>query len=670
MQQVEGAHWRSLSDSLHVRMEDVGAERGTIYSEDGEMLSTSIPRFDVFIDFAADGLREKNGRRFRENVDSLSYCLAKLFKDKSEDEYARILNNGYKSKSRYFSLRKKMSFREYQQLREFPLVRLGRNKSGFIFDSESIRLNPYQQLAFRTIGLDRRNAQKVGLEQTYDSILEGQTGKRLVRYIAGGVRIPVDEDNQIEPENGKDIITTLNMQMQEVAESALMNMMIQSESESGCVIVMEVKTGKIKAIANLGRQSDGTYTENYNYALRTSEPGSTIKLATLLAGLSEGADINSPLQIGNSLTGYVGVRSITDDHFYKPVMTVKEAFAQSSNIGMARLGYNTFASQPKKFLDYLHKFRLDQRTGIDLLGEPKPLLPKMTKSNEGLHAMVTMSFGYAIQISPLQTLMLYNAVANNGKMMQPYLVTDVLQNGVSIKKVEPVVIDEAIASPEVIKAAQESLHQVTVDGTAKGIFAKSGFDVAGKTGTAHVADGKYKYEDGVYQASFAGYFPYQNPQYSCIVVIKTKPHVGLHFGGQLAAPVFRTIAERLHTLYIREAPKTETKIEGDSSYYKYAGSTKDFQTIMKSMNAKYNSSNISAAYASFTKQGSRANIDGYSVNKNTMPSLQNLTLKDALAMCEEAGLKVNTNGVGRVRSQSIAEGQTIRKGDKINIELN
>ncbi|MCW3087870.1 MAG: cell division protein FtsI, partial [Sediminibacterium sp.] len=286
IQQVQGAHWRSMSDSLHQKLDEIEAERGTIYSEDGQMLSTSIPQFDIYMDFRVASLHEKNGLLFRQNLDSLSESLANLFADQPPGEYKAILQQGYKANDGYFLLRRKISFREYEQLRKFPLFRLGRYKSGLIANEKTIRLNPYQMLAFRTIGL-ARDSNKVGLEMTYDSLLKGRNGKQLVRNIAGGVRVPVDDTYEIEPETGKDIVSTIDVFIQDITENALMKMMLKNEAEHGCAIVMEVKTGKIKAIANLGKRSNGTYWEDFNYAISPTEPGSTFKLATMLALLED-----------------------------------------------------------------------------------------------------------------------------------------------------------------------------------------------------------------------------------------------------------------------------------------------------------------------------------------------------------------------------------------------
>ncbi len=286
IQSVQGNYWRALSDSLHQKYVDLSAERGTIYSEDGNMLSTSVPYFNIYIDFDAEGLREKKGKRFKDNLDSLSLCLANLFRDQSAAAYKKQLLQGYREADRYYLLHRNLPFDQYKQLRSFPLVREGRNKSGFIIDASSKRLNPFGLLANRTIGLSRDNAQNVGLERTYDSLLKGENGRKLVRYLNAGTYIPV-EGYEIDPENGKDILTTINVNTQDITENALLSMMIENECEHGTCIVMETSTGKIKAMANLGRQADGSYWEDLNYAIRASEPGSTFKLATLLSLLED-----------------------------------------------------------------------------------------------------------------------------------------------------------------------------------------------------------------------------------------------------------------------------------------------------------------------------------------------------------------------------------------------
>jgi cell division protein FtsI (penicillin-binding protein 3) len=671
IQNVEGNHWRSMSDSMHQRFVELDAERGTIYSEDGQMLSTSVPYFDLYMDFAADGLREKNGKRFKENLDSFAISLSKFFNDKSVSEYKKDLKQAYNVKDRYYLIKKGLSFEQYKEFRTFPLVRQGRNKSGVIAEIKSKRLNPFGLLAKRTIGLSRDNAQNVGLERTFDTLLKGTTGKRLVRFIAGGAAVPV-EGYEIDPENGRDIITTLDIQMQDIVESALMKMMVQSDAQYGTCIVMETKTGKIKAIANLGRNKDGAYSENLNYALQTTEPGSTIKLATLLAVLDHGTTkINDWVEVGSTGSAYVGVRNVNDaERAPKPVMTVRECFAHSSNVGMSKIAYKAFATEPDKYKSYLEKFHLNKRTGIDLLGEGAPRLPKVKRNKEGLHAMITASFGYAIQISPLHTLMLYNGVANGGKMMKPYLVNSIKNNGVTVKQFEPTVLDEELAKPEVIKAAKICMEAVVTEGTAKDVFKETPFSVAGKTGTAHVAGGDVKYYHGVYQASFAGYFPADKPEYSCIVLIKTKPHAALHYGGQLAAPVFKEVATKLYAMYVQGKKNNAMPVTPDSSLFSYAGYTPDVRTIFQQVNVKPLDSSAKNNWSLVYSNNYKPVIKPIPVSKNIMPDLSSMTLKDALFEMENRSMKVVVRGRGKVVAQDIAPGSTISKNGTVTILLN
>ncbi|MEJ7588657.1 MAG: penicillin-binding transpeptidase domain-containing protein [Ferruginibacter sp.] len=346
IQHVEGAFWQSMGDSLHLKYVPLQAERGTIFSEDGNMLSTSIPIFDVYVDFGAEGLREKNGRRFKDNIDSLSISMANLFGDKSKAAYKKEFQLAYKNKDRYYTLKKKISFIEYAQLRDFPLVRQGRNKSGFMIDPRDKRINPYVLLANRTIGLSRDNSKlNVGIEQSYDSVLKGTTGQRLMRYIAGAY-MPV-EGAVVEPENGKDIITTLDTYMQDVAEIALMKMLSGNNSVHGTAIVMETATGKIKAIANLGKQPDGSYAEDLNYGIgKATEPGSIFKLATLLSLMEDKyVDKNSIVDCEGGAKFFYGLR-IKDAHLGMGAVTIKDAFLRSSNVAFAKLADQYYHHEP------------------------------------------------------------------------------------------------------------------------------------------------------------------------------------------------------------------------------------------------------------------------------------------------------------------------------------
>ncbi|MBS1746735.1 MAG: transpeptidase family protein [Bacteroidetes bacterium] len=673
IQQLQGAYWRNTSDSMHTRIEEVDAERGTIYSEDGQMLSTSIPQFDVYIDFKADGLIQNNGKVFKENVDSLSICLANLFKDKSAKEYESLLRKGYASKNRYFSLKKKVSFDQYQQLKNFPLVRLGKNKSGFIADIQNIRLNPYQLLAFRTIGLERQNAQKVGLEQTYDSVLRGTTGKRLVRYISGGVAVPVNEDYDIEPKNGKDIVTTLDSRIQEITENALMKMMVQNEAEHGCAIVMEVKTGKIKAIANLGRQKDGSYWEDFNYAMTPTEPGSTFKVATMLSILEDKKyNLNSIINLEGGKWDINGRTVYDAEEHVQSIVTVKRAFELSSNVGMAKLVYSSYASNPMQFINHLKTLHLDSATGIDLYGERPPFIDHPGSKYWSATTLPWMAFGYNVLVTPLHICMLYNAVANNGEMMRPYLLNAVKQEGNIVRQTQPFQI-EKICDSTTLQQIRECLEGVCSEpgSTAYKLFKGESYSVAGKTGTALVANGKRGYADHIYQSSFAGYFPADNPQYTCVVVIKNKPHAASFYGASVAGPVFKEIADRLITLNspLPDTTRYLTLQANNNEKYNYAGYQTDIKTVLAAMHVEYQDS-AKTNWARMSNRQSQAILSDIPVSKKTMPSLSGLGLKDALYICENEGLVVQVEGVGKVANQSIAVGTAIAKGQQIKLELN
>lgn len=678
IQRFQGEHWRSMSDSMHQKIQELDADRGTIYSEDGQMLSTSLPQFDIYMDFQADGLRDKGGKVFKENIDSFAISLAGYFGDKTSAQYKKELQAAYKSKSRYYSLRKKMTFEDYKAFRSFPLVKLGRNKSGVIVEENSKRISPFGLLANRTIGLSREHVasngklkkQNVGLEKTYDSLLIGQKGQRLVRYIAGGA-VPV-EGFQIEPENGKDVFTTLDVNIQDISENALLRMMESSEAQYGTCIVMEVKTGKIKAIANLGRRPDGSYWEDDNYALRVTEPGSTIKLATLLAVLDKGtSSLNDMVEVGSAGRLQVGPRIVNDaERSPKAVMTVKECFAHSSNVGMSKLAFKAFANNPKEFKEYLHRYHLDVRSPIDLSNIPAPRLAPLENKNGGLMNMLTMSFGYAINVSPLHTLSLYNAIANDGKMMKPYLVNSIQSNGIVIKQFEPTVLDKNICKPEVAKAARESMEAVVTEGTGRPAFKNMPFAVAGKTGTAHVADGDIKYGHGVYQASFVGYFPADKPVYSCIVVVRTKPHAAAHYGGMLGAPVFREIATKLYAMYVDQKPATMYTAKKDSSTYFYAGNTKNIKQVFGTFNMWYADSVQQANWTSvYAGNNYQPVLRTNTVREKLMPNVKGMGLKDALYLLESMGLKVTISGKGKVANQSVAPGSALAKGVTVVLEL-
>jgi cell division protein FtsI (penicillin-binding protein 3) len=678
IQQVQGSYWREQAKDQQQKFVEIDAQRGTIYSEDGRMLSTSTPYFDIYVDFAAEGLRDKNGKRFEDNLDSLSIGLATMFPEKSKASWRRELKNGYQKKNRYYLLKKNLTFQQYKQLRSLPLVREGKNKSGFIADVKDKRLNPFGLLANRTIGLSREyidsggnmRSMNVGLEKTYDDQLRGESGKRLMRKIAAGVFAPVD-GSEIEPQNGKDIITTLDVNIQDIAENALLNVLTTNECEYGTCIVMEVATGKVKAIANLSRREDGSYWENFNYAIQASEPGSTFKLATMLSLLE---DQLITLQQHINLEGgswNVNGRTVYDTEDHGTDATIKHAFELSSNVGMAKLAMTYYAKNPNRFINHIKKLRFDQPTGIDLLGEAQPVIKTPKSRTWSATSLPWMSFGYEVMVSPLQTLMLYNAVANGGKMMKPYLVNAVQENGVTIHANQPQVLEESICSAKTLKLLRECLEGVCEEGTGAVLFKGAPYKVAGKTGTALMANGNRGYSDHIYQSSFAGYFPADHPQYSCIVVIRNKPFAPVYYGAKIAGPVFKELADKLYALNADQSRGLkQLALKKDSSYYRYAGATEDLKEVMEKLNMKYRDSAKTEEWAHVYAVNYQPVINNRNVSNKIMPDMRGMGLKDALFLLENRKMKVVFHGRGKVNSQSIEPGTYVSNHQTVTLELN
>ncbi|GAC1383242.1 MAG: penicillin-binding protein [Ginsengibacter sp.] len=674
IQNVQGAYWKDMNKHLHLKYRDVYAERGSIYSEDGNMLSTSIPVFDVFIDFGADGLREKNGKRFRENVDSLSIGLSALFMDQSPESYKKILTDAYNNEDRYFSLKKKITFEQYEQLKNFKLVKQGKNKSGFLIDEKDNRVNPYVLMANRTIGLSRGDTSKnVGLERSYDSLLKGQTGKQLMRYMAGAY-VPVD-GAKIEPEMGKDIVTTIDTYIQDITENALLRMMSTNNSISGSCIVMETATGKIKAIANLGKQQNGSYAEDYNYAIgKKTEPGSIFKLATLISLFEDKyVDTNTIVDCEKGKRSFYGL-SIKDSHLGTGEITVKEAFARSSNVAFAKLAEQYYHENPSQFTNHLHLLRLDQKAGVDIEGQARPLIKKPDGGYWTKTTLPFMAHGYEELVTPLNMLMVYNAVANNGRMMKPYLVNAIRDRGVEVKTFYPKVLVDKICRDDVLAKLKECMLAVVESehGTAHTLKTND-YKFGGKTGTAVSAlDNRgYNKENKIYQSSFIGFFPYDNPKYTISVVIQNGKESKLAYGGVVAGPVFKEVADKIVATRMGMTSPAIQRVK-DSIRYNYAGLKSDVNKIFTELRIPYKDSSENGYWRSVNIYNDNVNTTMQNNNVSTTftPSVLGYGMKDALYMLENMGLKVITSGRGKVIYQSLAAGTNFTKGQKIELQLN
>jgi len=650
---------------MNLRNDTLFSERGNIYSEDGVLLCSTIPQFDLHIDFSV--IKKDT---FTKYIDTLASSFAAIFKDKSKAAYYNELTAEFNDTARYYELAHNLPYYDYQLIKQLPIMKLGSRKGGLVVEQKNKRVNPFNVMALRTIGLWRKNSQVIGLEATYDSMLKGENGHCVKQRMPGGQWMII-QGSELEPTNGFDLLTTLDVSIQDIAEHALESQVSKFECLYGTCIVMEVKTGKIKAIANLGRQKDGSYWEDFNYALIPTEPGSTFKLMTLLS-LFNDKHITVDDQV-NAQGGSAsfGNRTMKDSHLGLGVLSVKQAFALSSNVAMAKLAYQFYAANPTAYTNFLKKLQLDQKTGIDLLGERRPVVKTPLNKSWSATSLPWMATGYEVMIAPLRTCMIYNAVANNGTMMKPYLVNAIRSFDKDVQVFEPEVVVPQIASKDAIRQARQALEEVVLTGTGKHIQSPF-YSIAGKTGTAQVADKGISYADGVYQGSFVGYFPANNPTYTIAVVIRTKPHSGAYYGGTIAAPVFRMIADKIYANSIGQNHHqldSLTKV----NYSNVVAVAQQGSKVNKLMQAlKYKSANTSnATWTQLQDLSSTgAKTAGVPIYANNMPDLSNMHLSRAIALLEACGLKVEVKGVGQKVTQSILPGQKIVKGQKVTITLN
>jgi cell division protein FtsI (penicillin-binding protein 3) len=671
----DGPELRSRAQDMSLRTDTLLAERGNIYAEDGTLLCSTIPQFDAHIDFTV--IKRDTFYRY---VDTLSRCLAGLFKDATAQQYKEDLTEAFEDSSRYYELKTKILYYDYFQLRTFPIFKKGQRKGGLIVDSRNTRVNPYDMLALRTVGLYRPAIWKdkklvknvIGLEAMYDSILSGTNGWCMKQRVAGSKWATVD-GSRIEPQNGRDIVSTIDIGIQNVAEHALMDVLKQYNCWFGTCVVMEVETGKIRAMANLGAQPDGSYYEDQNYALTLAEPGSTFKLATLTSLLRDGY-----INVEDNVNCYGGQRQFAnrvmhDSHHGLGVMPIKKAFAQSSNVGMASLAYEYYYKDPSKFTAHIRELHLNDRTGIDLLGESKAkMIEPKDKKSWNATTLPWLATGYGVMITPLHTCMLYNAVANGGRMMKPYLVSSIREYGKEVKQFHPVVLEEHIAPPEAIAQLRKCTEEVVLTGTGKHIQSPN-YTIAGKTGTAQVSDKGLPYSAGVYQGSFVGYFPADHPKYTMVVVIRTKPHSNAYYGGTIAAPVFRMVADKIFANGMGSwngGPLDSLARVDKEKVVSKASTVGNYQRLMQTMNRPFDLDMEKGRIAQVKMDSSkRAVIGTRSVVLGMVPDVTGMALKDAVYLLEKQGLHVQIAGAGAIMTQSITPGSPAVKGQTILLQL-
>lgn len=669
VQFVEGHKWRAMADSLSTKYINVEAARGNIYSVDGSLLATSIPEYELRMDTYAGGIADDD--LFNAKVDSLAIKLSQFFKDKSPKEYSRYLRSARRDSARYLLIKRKIGYQDLKIIRTFPLYNVGKYTGGLIAVQQNKRIRPFKYLAARTIGYKNENVSNgVGLEGAYGEYINGESGKRLVQRISGGVWMPINDEAEVAPKEGADIISTIDINMQDLAQTALERQLKLSDADHGTVILMEVNTGEVRAVANYTRVSEGVYTEQFNYAIGGSQdPGSTFKLASYMALLEDNkVDTNTLVATGDGFYRIPG-HTIKDSHGGIGTVTVKKAFEESANTAVAKLVNMHYQNNPSEFTDHLYKIHMNEKLGLQIPGEARPVIknPGFKSWNKNM-TLPQMAYGYEMLLTPLQMLSFYNAVANDGKYISPIFVKEIRRLGNPIKQFKARVIDDQICSSQTIKKLQAMLEGVVTEGTGK-LMGSPLYRVAGKTGTAQVADGNKGYRaKKSYQASFCGYFPADKPKYSIMVSING-PKNG-YYGATVAGPVFKEIADRIYA--------SDMQMYGNLADHHLVGNTKNPEAKAgqsKAVKQVYNALGIKALYASRSEYSNVVDTNNgvayedFNAVKGIMPNVKGMGLKDALYILGNVGLKTRVKGSGRVIGQSILAGKKIGNGLLVQIEL-
>lgn len=670
LQFIGGEKWKEMQVGNNSKDLIVVANRGDILASDGRMLASSIPSYDIHMDFRAQGLSSAN---FRHNVDSLSICLSKLMRDKSASAYRSRLMRGFNKGSRYYKvLSRRVSYTELKQIKGFPLFRMGANRGGFIATQYNTRKLPFGVLGARTIG--NLNFEKdrgiVGIENAFNEQLKGVDGVSMKKKISGRwLKL-----NIVEPKDGMDIVSTIDIDLQDVAENALLQQLKKHDADHGCAVLMEVETGHIRAIANLGRTSSGRYDERYNYAIgEASDPGSTFKLASMIVALEDGVvELSDTIDTGNGIKHYYKVPMEDSHEGGYGKITVQEVFEKSSNVGTSLIINNNYAKNPQRFIDRIHALGIGEPLGLDIAGEAKPYIKSPDDKSWSGISLPWMSIGYELTLAPIHTLALFNAVANGGKMVKPQFVQATSYHGEVVDEFDVEVINSSICSRQTLKKIKLMMEGVVTEGTALNLK-NSHYSIAGKTGTAQIAHGKTGYR-GVngrqYNASFCGYFPADDPKYSCIVVVNS-PSRNVFYGNVVAGNVFREIADKVFVQNL-EMQKQENEQELDIKYkvpVTMDGSKVELLTVFDKLDVENVDKSLGADWVLTSNKGAFVEVNNLTVNERMVPNVQGMGAKDALFLLENANLKVYMSGVGRVVKQSLLPGTRITSRRVIEIEL-
>ncbi|MDP4224384.1 MAG: penicillin-binding protein [Bacteroidota bacterium] len=672
LQYLQRGKWVEMSEKYVYKTAEMPANRGDILAYDGRLLASSVPYYSVYMDTRSSGMTAET---WSNGITGLSEGLSRLIGVRSAAGWRSMITEARRKGDRYLIIQRKVDYATLKKIKELPIFREGQFKGGLVVQAESKRVLPNSGLAARTVGylsLDEEGT-RVGLEGSFDKELAGRDGVVVKQRLTGGDWIPVEGSESVDVRDGNDIVTTIDIDLQDVASSALENQLRKHNADHGCAVVMEVATGDIKAISNLEKASDGVYRETYNYAIAEStEPGSTFKLPSLMAAIEDGVlDTGDIVDTGNGTVKFYNkvIRDTKEEGYGK--LTVKQVFEKSSNVGTSRLIYEHYKDHPKDFVNRLYAMRLNQKLDLQIKGEGEPLIRYPGDKYWSGLSLPMMSHGYEVQLTPLQILTFYTAVANDGRMMRPRFVTGILRNGSVVKSFGTEVIINSIASRSTIRKAKKMMEGVVEHGTATNLK-NDNYKIAGKTGTAQIAQDKRGYRQGqrmLYQASFVGYFPAENPLYSCIVVVNS-PSNGVYYGNVVAGSVFKEISDKVYaTNFFRDYKAERSKDELIAAPEAGNGNRSDINEVLSDLKVRYRRTS-KEDWVATRENGDTIRLVGVDLKEGLVPDVRGMSLRDAIYLLENSGLRVRYSGKGRVLRQSPEHGARVYEGSIVSLDMN
>ena len=671
---AERQYWQDVADRFVKENVIVKPNRGNVLSSDGKLMASSLPEYRIYMDFKAGG--EKKDTMLMNHLGEICEGLHQIFPDKSASEFKQHLLKGRKKGSRnYLIYPKRISYIQYKDAKRLPVFHLNKYKGGFHELAYNQRKKPFGSLATRTLGdlyADTAQGAKNGIELAFDTLLKGRNGITHRQKVMNKYLNIVD----IPPVDGCDIISTLNVDMQDICEKALVDKLEELEAVWGVAVLMNVATGDVKAIVNMERAKDGRYYEMRNLAISNMmEPGSTFKTASIMVALEDGKITpNSTVDTGKGVKHMYG-RDMKDWNWYKGgygVIDVTKILGVSSNIGVSTIINDHYKDNPQKYIDGLHRMSIDQPLHLQIAGEGKPNIRGPKERYFARTTLPWMSIGYETQVPPLNILTFYNAIANNGVMVRPRFVTHAVKDGETVEEFPVEVINPKICSDRTLKQIQTILEKVVSQGLAKPAGSRQ-FHVSGKTGTAQVSQGAAGYKSGVrnHLVSFCGYFPSEHPEYSCIVSIQINK--GMPSGGAMAGSVFSKIAERVYAKNLRFDLRNAIDSTTNVIPAVKAGEVDEALQVLNALNVpvqeQFERQKGKELWGHPQAAPAAVILQGQTVSSNTVPSVVGMGARDAVYLLESKGLKVRLSGIGRVKSQSISGGSRLVKGQTVSLAL-